>query len=35
MRQMGRLRDTVTLWRDFESRGTDLLELTELVIEEE
>ena len=35
MRQMGRLRDTVTLWRDFEFRSTDLLELTELVIEEE
>ncbi len=34
MRRMGRLRDTVTLWRDFESRSTDLLELTELAMEE-
>ena len=34
MRQMGRLRDTVELWRDLESRSTDLLELTELSIEE-
>ena len=34
MRQLGRLRDTVVLWRDFEARSTDLLELTELAIEE-
>ena len=34
MQQMGRLRDTVTLWRGMESRGRDLLELTELAMEE-
>ncbi len=34
MRQMGRLRDTVELWRDLESRSVDLLELTELALEE-
>ena len=34
MQQMGRLRDTVTLWRGMESRSRDLLELTELAIEE-
>ena len=34
MQQMGRLRDTVTLWRGMESRGRDLLELTELALEE-
>lgn len=31
---MGRLRDTVSLWRSFESRTADLLELTELALEE-
>ena len=35
MQTMGRLRDTVTLWRDLESRSADLLELTELAIEED
>ena len=34
MRQLGRLRDTVTLWRGLESRSSDLLEITELAIEE-
>ena len=34
MRTMGRLRDTLSLWRGLESRSTDLLELTELAIEE-
>ena len=34
MRQMGRLRDTVSLWRGLESRSGDLLELAELAIEE-
>ena len=35
MRQMGHLRDTVTLWRGLDSRCRDLIELTELAIEEE
>ena len=35
MQQMGRLRDTVSLWRGLESRSSDLLELTQLAIEEE
>ena len=35
MRQMGRLRNTVDVWRDLESRSADLLELTDLAIEEE
>ena len=35
MRQMGHLRDTVTLWGGLDSRCRDLLELTELAIEEE
>ncbi len=34
MQEMGRLRDTTTLWRDFEARSRDLLELTDLAIEE-
>ncbi len=34
MRQMGHLRDAVTLWRDLDSRCRDLLELAELAIEE-
>ena len=34
MRAMGRLRDTLSLWRGLESRSTDLIELTELAIEE-
>lgn len=34
MQQMGRLRDTVNLWRDMQSRSSALLELTELSIEE-
>ena len=35
MRKMGRLRNTVDVWRDLESRSADLLELTDLAIEEE
>ena len=35
MRQMGHLRDTVTLWRGLDSRCRDLLELAELAMEEE
>ena len=35
MQQMGRLRDVVSLWRGLESSSSDLLELTELAIEEE
>ena len=35
MQQMGRLRDAVALWRDLESRSRELLELTELAIEED
>ena len=34
MRQMGHLRDAVTLWRGLDSRCRDLLELAELAIEE-
>ena len=34
MQQMGRLRDTLSLWREFESRCRDLIELTDLAIEE-
>ena len=34
MQQMGRSRDTVDLWRGLESRSRDLLDLTELAIEE-
>ena len=34
MQQMGRMRDTVTLWRDLEVRSCELLGLTELAIEE-
>jgi peptide chain release factor 2 len=35
MQQMGRLRELVSLWRGLESSSRDLLELTELAIEEE
>ncbi len=35
MQRMGRLRDTVTLWRGLESRSEELLEFTVLAIEEE
>jgi peptide chain release factor 2 len=35
MQQMGWLRDTVVLWRGLESRSRDLLDLTELAIEED
>lgn len=35
MRQISRLRDTVSPWRDLQSRSSELLELTELAIEEE
>ena len=35
MQRMGRLRDTVTLWRGLESRSEELLEFTDLAIEEE
>ena len=34
MQQMGRLRDTVTLWRGMEFRCRDLLDLTDLAIDE-
>ena len=34
MQQLGRLRDTVTLWRDLESRSHNLVELTELALAE-
>ena len=34
MQQMGRLRDTVSLWRDLETRSKEALELTELAIDE-
>ena len=34
MQQLGRLRDTVTLWRDLESRAHNLVELTELALAE-
>ena len=34
MRTLGRFRDTVALWRDLEKRSGDLLELTELALEE-
>ena len=35
MQAMGRMRDTVTLWKGLEARARDLLEFTELAIEEE
>ena len=35
MRQISRLRDAVVPWRDMESRSSDLLELTELAIDED
>ena len=35
MRQLGRLKDTVTLWRDLQERSKTLLELVELAQEEE
>ena len=34
MRQMGRLRETVSLWRGLELRSSDLLEFAELALEE-
>ena len=34
MQQLGRLKDTVTLWRDLESRSKNLVELTELALAE-
>ena len=34
MQQLGRLKDTVSLWRDLESRSQNLLELTELALAE-
>ena len=34
MRQLGRLKDSVALWRDLKSRSRSLLELTELAIAE-
>jgi peptide chain release factor 2 len=34
MQQLGRLKDTVTLWRDLQSRAKNLLELTQLALEE-
>jgi len=34
MQQLGRLKDTVTLWRDLESRSQNLVELTELALAE-
>ena len=35
MRQLGRLKDTVTLWRDLNSRAQNLLELVDLALEEQ
>ena len=35
MQTLGRLKDTVALWRDLESRGRNLLELTELALAED
>ena len=35
MQQMVRLRDTATLWREIEARGRDLLELTQLAMDED
>ena len=35
MRQISRLRDSVVPWRDMESRSSDLLELTQLAMEED
>ena len=35
MQELGRLKDTVTLWRDLESGGRNLLELTELAMAED
>ena len=35
MRQLGRLKNTVELWRDLESRATALQELVDLALEEE
>jgi peptide chain release factor 2 len=35
MRQLGRVKDMVVLWRDLESRAGDLLELVGLALEEE
>ena len=35
MQTLGRLKDTVALWRDLESRGRNLLELTELAMAED
>ena len=35
MQQLGRLKDTVTLWRDLESRSQNLVELTELALVED
>jgi peptide chain release factor 2 len=34
MQQLGRLKDTATLWRDLESRSQNLVELTELALAE-
>lgn len=34
MQQLGRLKDTVSLWRDLETRADNLMELTELAIAE-
>ena len=35
MQQLGRLKDTVTIWRDLESSSQNLLELTELALAED
>ena len=35
MQQLGRLKDTVALWRDLESRSQNLVELTELALAED
>ena len=35
MQRLGRLKDTVALWRDLESRSQNLLELTELALTED
>ena len=35
MQQLGRLKDTVNLWRELESRSKNLIELTELAVNED
>ena len=35
MQELGRLKDTVALWRDLDSRSQNLVELTELALAED